>query len=73
MAAWFEDEEVWAATYPIIFPEERFEVAEEEVERILKLVGFRPAAVLDLACGPRLWTRTPCGGPRPARHQGHGR
>jgi SAM-dependent methyltransferase len=52
MAAWFEDEEVWAATYPLIFSEDRFEVAEEEVERILKLIGFRPVAVLDLACGP---------------------
>jgi len=52
MVAWFEDEDFWAATYPIIFPEERFVVAEEQVEKILKLVGFRPEAVLDLACGP---------------------
>jgi hypothetical protein len=34
MAAWFEDEDFWAATYPILFPEERFVVAEEQVEKI---------------------------------------
>jgi SAM-dependent methyltransferase len=50
--AWFEDEGFWAATYPIIFPDERFVVAEEQVDKILKLVGFQPGAVLDLACGP---------------------
>lgn len=52
VVAWFEDEDLWAATYPILFPEERFVVAEEQVDKILKLVGFRPGAVLDLACGP---------------------
>lgn len=52
MVAWFEDEDFWAATYPILFPEENFVVAEEQVEKILKRVGFRPGAVLDLACGP---------------------
>jgi len=35
-----------------MFPEERFEAAEEQVEQVLGLVGFKGEAVLDLCCGP---------------------
>jgi SAM-dependent methyltransferase len=49
---WFADESFWEVFFPILFPDERFEVAEEQVEKALALVGFRGQSVLDLACGP---------------------
>lgn len=49
---WFADEAFWQAFFPILFPEERFEVAEEQVEKILGLVEFKGKSVLDIACGP---------------------
>src|SRR5262245_48203563 len=35
-----------------MFPEERFQLAEEHVEKILALVGYKDGVVLDLCCGP---------------------
>jgi len=38
--------------YSFIFSEERIRLAEEQVEKVLTLVGFQPETVLDLCCGP---------------------
>ena len=52
MTEWFENEEFWAAVYPYMFPNDRFERAEEQVENILQLTEFQGESVLDLCCGP---------------------
>ncbi|MGH7558948.1 MAG: class I SAM-dependent methyltransferase [Gemmatimonadota bacterium] len=52
MAKWFEDESFWETLYPIMFSEERFQSAEDQVENILNLTGFGGRDVLDLCCGP---------------------
>jgi SAM-dependent methyltransferase len=52
MPEWFGDESLWIETYPFTFSEQRFAMAEEEVGKILALVNFRGASVLDLCCGP---------------------
>ena len=52
MVAWFEDETFWEKLYPFLFPDERFEIAKEQVEKLLDLVAFEGSTVLDLACGP---------------------
>lgn len=51
-AAWFEDESFWIPLYPYMFPNDKFERAEEEAENILKLSDFRGNSILDLCCGP---------------------
>ena len=52
MGAWFEDESFWSEMYPFMFPEERFRLAEEQIEKILTLAGYTEGTVLDLCCGP---------------------
>ncbi|MCI0487734.1 MAG: class I SAM-dependent methyltransferase [Blastocatellia bacterium] len=52
MDEWYEDESFWIELYPILFSDERFDLAEEQVEKVLKLAGFEGGAVLDLCCGP---------------------
>jgi SAM-dependent methyltransferase len=52
MNEWFEDESFWIETYPTLFTDERFESAEEEIEKILSLTKFQGRSVLDLCCGP---------------------
>jgi SAM-dependent methyltransferase len=52
MSEWFEDESFWIETYPYVFPEERFETAQEQVEKVLSLINFEGTSVLDLCCGP---------------------
>src|SRR5215475_13243477 len=52
MSEWFEDESFWIELYPFMFPEERFRLAEEQIEKILALVGYKEGTVLDLCCGP---------------------
>ena len=52
MTEWFENEAFWDELYPFLFPEKAFDVAPEEVEKILRLVDFQGSTVLDLACGP---------------------
>jgi len=52
MGAWFEDESFWSELYPFMFPEERFRLAEEQIEKALALVGYKEGTVLDLCCGP---------------------
>jgi SAM-dependent methyltransferase len=52
MGAWFEDESFWIEMYPFMFPEERFHLAEEQIDKVLTLVGYKEGSVLDLCCGP---------------------
>ncbi|HEU0173590.1 MAG TPA: class I SAM-dependent methyltransferase [Blastocatellia bacterium] len=52
MGEWFEDESFWSELYPFMFPEERFRLAEEQIEKVLALAGYKEGAVLDLCCGP---------------------
>jgi len=49
---WFEDERFWETTYPLIFAEEKFNIAEAEVSELTKLTGSPFHRVLDLCCGP---------------------
>ena len=52
MPKWYEDETFWNKLYPFLFPERRFDAAEDEVGGILDLAGLEKGDVLDLACGP---------------------
>jgi SAM-dependent methyltransferase len=49
---WFADESIWKDLYPFTFPESAFAVADEQVEKILRLTGVGGGTVLDLCCGP---------------------
>jgi len=49
---WFEDESFWEDFYQVLFPEELFEQAQEEVEKILGIIDHPVRSVLDLCCGP---------------------
>ena len=52
MDAWFEDESFWSELYLFMFPEERFRLADEQIEKVLALAGYKEGTVLDLCCGP---------------------
>lgn len=52
MEEWFENERFWVDLYPFLFPEEKFQTAVEEIEKIIALTGFQGKRVLDLCCGP---------------------
>ena len=52
MSEWFDDETFWSRLYPSLFPEGKFDAAEDEVGGILNLSGIEEGDVLDLACGP---------------------
>src|SRR5262245_24615426 len=55
MGEWFEDESLWREVYPVLFPEERIRLGEEEIPKVLRLAGLpgvTDAAALDLCCGP---------------------
>ncbi len=52
MSEWFENEDFWTEMYPYLFPEDRFQSADEEVDKILSLVEFKGTHFLDLCCGP---------------------
>jgi len=49
---WHESDKFWAAVASRLFPSERLEAAESDVDAILKLADADPGAeVLDMACG----------------------
>lgn len=53
MPLWHEDDEFWRTFWPTMFPAERWERAQEEVDCVLALAQPPDgAAVLDLCCGP---------------------
>jgi SAM-dependent methyltransferase len=49
---WFENESFWEDFYPVLFPEELFDQAQEEMEKIFELIDHPVSSVLDLCCGP---------------------
>lgn len=52
MKAWHEDDAFWEAFAPMMFTEERWAAAPDEVDAILRLVNLTPGAtILDLGCG----------------------
>jgi SAM-dependent methyltransferase len=53
MNAWHEQDNFWTKWAPFMFPERRWEQAQEEVANIISLLKISPAAsILDLCCGP---------------------
>jgi SAM-dependent methyltransferase len=49
---WYEDENFWNASYQILFPEESFKQAFEQVDDLISLLKPEPYShVLDLCCG----------------------
>ncbi len=52
MAAWYEDEDFWRDNYDVMFSDDAFRRATEDVDQILSLVPDHPHRVLDLCCGP---------------------
>ena len=49
---WFDDESFWCELYPVMFPEQRFAEAPEQVAKALALTNPGGTAALDLCCGP---------------------
>jgi len=52
MAAWYEDEDFWRDNYHVVFSDDAFRRAAEDVDRIVSLSPTHPRRVLDLCCGP---------------------
>lgn len=52
MNDWFEDEAFWEGLFSFMFPAAKFAVADEEIDKLLKLIHFQGNRVLDVACGP---------------------
>jgi SAM-dependent methyltransferase len=49
---WCENESLWRATYPFMFPESRIARAGVTVDKTIELTGVRGKSALDLCCGP---------------------
>jgi SAM-dependent methyltransferase len=52
MSNWFEDENFWQTTFPMMFSREQFERARNVIDPLLELAGYHDGPILDLACGP---------------------
>ncbi len=52
MADWFENEAFWKELYPYLFSQKMFRLAEEQVDKVIRLAGVQGGTVLDLCCGP---------------------
>ncbi len=52
MTAWYENDEFWRDNYEVMFSEDAFRRAAEDVDRVLALTGTDARSVLDLCCGP---------------------
>jgi len=52
MADWFENEMFWQELYPYLFSQRVFRLAEEQVDKVVRLAGFQGGSILDLCCGP---------------------
>ncbi|MCP4350774.1 MAG: class I SAM-dependent methyltransferase [Desulfobacterales bacterium] len=52
MSEWFENESLWIETYPLVFTEERFKLAEEQIDKVTELTNITGGSALDLCCGP---------------------
>jgi hypothetical protein len=47
-AAWFEDDSFWKASYPFLFPDEKFAAAEEQVSQLRSAISEAQGAPYDL-------------------------
>jgi SAM-dependent methyltransferase len=53
MMIWHDRDEFWEKLAPFLFPKERWEVTQDEVDQIQALLDMREGmALLDLGCGP---------------------
>jgi SAM-dependent methyltransferase len=52
MTMWYEDDDFWRENYEVMFSDEAFRRATEDVDRLLSLIGTPPRQVMDLCCGP---------------------
>jgi SAM-dependent methyltransferase len=51
--SWYERDDFWEKWASVLFPEERWEKAPEEVDNLVSKLGISPgASLLDLCCGP---------------------
>lgn len=52
MPDWYEDDDFWKETIPVLFGPQAWEMAPQQVENVLARVGLEPPIrVLDLPCG----------------------
>ncbi|MHC4070301.1 MAG: class I SAM-dependent methyltransferase [Planctomycetota bacterium] len=50
--AWYEEESFWKSFAPAMFNQERLDVATEEIDQVIELLGIEKGAkILDLCCG----------------------
>ncbi len=49
---WFLEDEFWRNFGPLMFSEDNFREAADQLPALIKLVGLEPTQVLDLGCGP---------------------
>ena len=49
---WFDDDSFWIDQYPVMFSDQSFAEAGDQVEELIKLVKPQGCEVLDLGCGP---------------------
>jgi SAM-dependent methyltransferase len=49
---WFDDDAFWEELYPFMFPEQRFTITSEQIEKVLTLTRPSGKTALDLCCGP---------------------
>ena len=49
---WYEDDDFWRDNYHVMFSDEAFRRAAEDVDHLVSLIGTEPRLVLDLCCGP---------------------
>lgn len=49
---WYLQEDFWRTFGPLMFNEDTFASAEEEIADLIELAGVGPGSVLDLGCGP---------------------
>jgi SAM-dependent methyltransferase len=49
---WFDDDSFWQDVYPLVFSDQRFAEASEQVDRVLALTRPPGRSALDLCCGP---------------------
>ena len=52
MTDWFENDEFWEGLFGFMFPPSRIAAAEDEIDKLLKLIRLEGTRVLDIACGP---------------------
>src|SRR5689334_1899405 len=52
MSVWYEDEGFWRDNYEVMFSDDAFRRAADDIDQVLALSGTQPRRVLDLCCGP---------------------